>query len=68
MADIYIPSTRGIVKQLLKLASDPENHGFIFKEAGLFLNRDVWHSCWRFLIVWAHCRLHFRTCGLFEEC
>lgn len=34
MADIYIPSTRGIVKQLLKLASDPENHNYIFKEAG----------------------------------
>lgn len=34
MSDIYIPSTRGIVKQLLRLASDPENHSYIFKEAG----------------------------------
>jgi hypothetical protein len=34
MTDIYVPSTRGIVKQLLRLASDPDNHSFIFKEAG----------------------------------
>jgi hypothetical protein len=34
MADVYIPSTRGIVKQLLLLASDPDNHDFIFKEDG----------------------------------
>ena len=35
MTQVYVPSTRGIVKQLLKLASDPENHNYIFKEKGL---------------------------------
>ncbi len=44
MADIYIPSTRGIVKQLLRLASDPENHDYIFKEAGALPRLASFHS------------------------